>query len=443
MDGAADFFVATPAPNGPGESIAGTCARRALRGSVSASGDSQLFVPLRGSMMLAEDNVRRKVAIMAGSTPTAPGRIFVSYRRQDTSGIAGRLHDRLAERFGARRVFIDVDSIEPGLDFAESIERAVDASEVLLAVIGPQWLTITDEVGHRRLDDSDDVVRLEIEAALRRGIRVVPLLVEGARMPRRQELPESLGSLAHRHGLTLRHESFHDDSARLLKALDKILAEEQPKPDDDRPPPGPSRANRFWRRIGRRGQVLVVVVLAVAILGLLVLQLPISRFSGSETPETSVPAAGGATTTTLDKGRLKSTMLQAVVVPFEDSCSIQEDVDPILTGSLLILDCESNGIDVVRFGLFADRAALLDAYNRTVSLSGVERNSGALNCAKRPSEGTWNRAGNKSDVGHYLCYVDQSKRVWVHWTYDTDKVYAYAYKRNGTLKAVDDWWTKN
>ena len=387
---------------------------------------------------------------MAGSTPTTPGRIFVSYRRQETSGIAGRLHDRLAEHFGARRVFIDVDSIEPGLDFAESIERAVDASEVLLAVIGPQWLTTTDEVGHRRLDDSEDVVRLEIEAALRRGIRVIPLLVEGARMPRRQELPESLGSLAHRHGLALRHESFHDDSARLLKTLDKILAEERPKPNDDRPPDLSSKdksgksnrngTNRFWRRIGRREQVSVVVVLvAAAVIGLLVLQIP-RRLFGSESPGTS---SGGATTTTLDKGRMKSMLLKTVAVSYEDSCSIQEDVDPILIGALLLLDCESNGVDVARFGLFADRATLLEAYGRTVSLSGVGRNSGALNCGERPGEGTWNRGTNTPVVGHYLCYVDQSKRVWVHWTFEADRVYAYAYKRNGSLKAVDDWWTKN
>jgi hypothetical protein len=386
---------------------------------------------------------------MAGSTPTTPGRIFVSYRRQETSGIAGRLHDRLAEHFGARRVFIDVDSIEPGLDFTESIERAVDASEVLLAVIGPQWLMITDEVGQRRLDDSEDVVRLEIEAALRRGIRVIPLLVEDARMPRSQELPESLGSLAHRNGLALRHESFHDDSARLLKTLDKILAEEQPKPDNDRPP-DPSRKDdsehtqnrmsRFWRRIGRRAQVLVVVVLVAAAVTGLALQLPTRRFFGSETPGTS---SGGVTTTTLDKGRMKSTLLKAVAISYEDNCSIHEDVDPILIDALLILDCESNGMDVVRFGLFADRAALLEAYKRTVSLSGVERNSGALTCGKRPGEGTWNRGINTPNVGHYLCYVDQSKRAWVHWTFESDRVYAYAYKRNGTLKEAHEWWKKH
>ena len=114
------------------------------------------------------------------------GGIFVSYRRQESSHLAGRLYDRLADRFGEGQVFIDVDAIEPGVDFAEEICRAVAACKVLLAIIGPTWLTATDERGRRRLDDPDDIVRLEIEAALARGVRVIPILVEGAVMPGRQ-----------------------------------------------------------------------------------------------------------------------------------------------------------------------------------------------------------------------------------------------------------------
>src|SRR5580693_7945944 len=100
------------------------------------------------------------------------GGIFVSYRRQESSHLAGRLSDRLADRFGEGKVFIDVDTIEPGVDFAEEINRAVAACKVLVAVIGPSWLTMADEQGRRRLDDPDDIVRLEIEAALARDVRV-------------------------------------------------------------------------------------------------------------------------------------------------------------------------------------------------------------------------------------------------------------------------------
>jgi hypothetical protein len=108
---------------------------------------------------------------------------FVSYRRRESSHLAGRLYDRLADRFGESQAFIDVDAIEPGVDFAEEIGRAVAACRVLLAVIGPDWLTITDEEGRRRLDDPGDFVRLEIGAALARDVRVIPILVEGAQMP--------------------------------------------------------------------------------------------------------------------------------------------------------------------------------------------------------------------------------------------------------------------
>ena len=150
--------------------------------------------------------------------------IFVSYRRQESSHLAGRLYDRLADRFGEGQVFIDVNTIEPGVEFAEEIFRAVAACKVLLAIIGPNWLTATDEQGGRRLDDPDDTVRLEIESALARGVRVIPILLEGAVMPSRQDLPESLAGLARRNALLIRHESFRYDAGRLVTAIERILA---------------------------------------------------------------------------------------------------------------------------------------------------------------------------------------------------------------------------
>lgn len=150
--------------------------------------------------------------------------MFISYRRQEASHLAGRLYDRLADRFGDDQVFMDVDSIEPGLDFTEVIAQAVDGCRVLLGLIGDRWSTAVDEAGHRRLDDPDDIVRLEIEAALERDIRVIPILVEGAMMPRRQELPESLARLVRRNALRISHESFRQDAARLVQILEKALS---------------------------------------------------------------------------------------------------------------------------------------------------------------------------------------------------------------------------
>jgi len=151
-----------------------------------------------------------------------PGRIFICYRREETAYSAGWLFDRMADRFGGQ-VFKDVDSLEPGDDWVEVITRVVGSCDVLLALIGDRWLTITDEDGQRRLDDPDDFVRLEIEAALTRNVRVIPILVEGARMPRAAELPPSLAKLARRQALVLSPANF--DTSRLLRVLDKTLAE--------------------------------------------------------------------------------------------------------------------------------------------------------------------------------------------------------------------------
>ena len=169
---------------------------------------------------------------MAYTSRKAHGGIFISYRRQDTALYAGRLRDWLTNRFGQDRVFMDVYSIKPGSDFAETITLAVGACEILLALIGPQWLTITDETGNRSVDNPADFVRLEIEAALERGIQVIPVLIEETRMPRSDELPQSLGKLARRQALPLQHESFPQDVARLIDAVGNISPSAEPASRD-------------------------------------------------------------------------------------------------------------------------------------------------------------------------------------------------------------------
>jgi TIR domain len=162
---------------------------------------------------------------MTESAAGPTGRIFISYRRDETAYPAGWLYDRLAQHFGAGQIFKDVDSIELGDDFVQVITRAVGSCDVLLALIGEQWLTITDAQGQRRLDDPDDFVRLEIEAALARNVRIIPILVDGARMPNADELPAGLASLARRQALELSPSRFEYDTNRLLKILDMTLAE--------------------------------------------------------------------------------------------------------------------------------------------------------------------------------------------------------------------------
>jgi hypothetical protein len=164
----------------------------------------------------------------AGST----GRIFISYRREETAYPAGWLFDRLADHFGAGQIFKDVDSIELGDDFVEMITRAVGSCDVLLALIGDQWLTVIDKQGRRRLDDPNDFVRLEIEAALQRKVRIIPILVEGATMPHADELPAPIAGLARRQALELSPSRFEYDTSRLLKVLASTLADVRTAQDD-------------------------------------------------------------------------------------------------------------------------------------------------------------------------------------------------------------------
>jgi hypothetical protein len=164
---------------------------------------------------------------MSTSTGNAPGRIFVSYRREETAFAAAWLFDKLASHFGRKNVFKDVDSIHPGDDFVEVITTAVGSCDVLLALIGDRWLTVTGQDGQRRLDDPDDFVRLEIEAALARSVRVIPVLVEGARMPSGDELPASLAKLARRQALELSPSRGDLDIQWLLRVLDRAITEAQ------------------------------------------------------------------------------------------------------------------------------------------------------------------------------------------------------------------------
>jgi uncharacterized membrane protein YhaH (DUF805 family) len=154
------------------------------------------------------------------------GSIFISYRREDSQGATGRLHDRLLHHFDNAEVFMDVDGIEPGVDFVEVLDEHLKKCTALIAVIGPDWLNAKDHTGRRRLDDANDYVRLEVEAALKRNVRVIPVLVDGADMPRSEELPESLSRLARRQAVELTHKGFVSGVDELAKSIKRALNKE-------------------------------------------------------------------------------------------------------------------------------------------------------------------------------------------------------------------------
>lgn len=147
-------------------------------------------------------------------------RIFISYRRRDSSGYAGRVADRLVKEFGDQQCFRDVEDIESGTDFVQAIENAVGSCEVLIVVIGPDWLHIKDAAGKRRLDDPRDFVRLEIETALQRDVRVIPVLVGGADMPTPEELPPSINRLAYRQATEISDTRWDYDVGRVVATLE-------------------------------------------------------------------------------------------------------------------------------------------------------------------------------------------------------------------------------
>ena len=130
-------------------------------------------------------------------------KIFISYRREDAPGYAGRLYDRLRDEFGRDNVFIDVDTLRPGDDFMEAIRDRLAGCDPMLVVIGPRWASAVDGRERRRLDDENDYVRLEVQTALERGVRTIPVLVERAAMPQPLDLPEPIRPLSRRHAIEL------------------------------------------------------------------------------------------------------------------------------------------------------------------------------------------------------------------------------------------------
>lgn len=199
---------------------------------------------------------------MSGAGP----RVFLSYRREDTRHLAGRLADHLRPRF---ELFMDVEAIRPGSDFTQAVRQAVRESDVLLALIGSDWANARDHTGRRRLDDPQDWVATEIAAGLDGGLTIIPVLVDDARMPGPEDLPRALAGLASRQAVRLRHESFNDDVARLAGSIEQAVVGRRPSP-----PPTPATAD--WvvpapaappRRRSPVAAILIAFVVAAVLAG--------------------------------------------------------------------------------------------------------------------------------------------------------------------------------
>jgi uncharacterized membrane protein YhaH (DUF805 family) len=205
------------------------------------------------------------------------GRIFINYRRGDSQGAAGRLYDRLLEHFKREQLFMDVDAIEPGVDFVKSLDEQVADCSAFVAVIGPGWASAHDSGGRRRLDNPADYVRVELESALKRDIRVIPVLVDGAVMPQPSDLPASLQSLARRNAVEVAHHRFAEDCDHLALAIKRALGIAAPPPTPQpvvSPPRTPAKLTwpevflSFRGRIPRGRFLIANIVIAAIVAGI-------------------------------------------------------------------------------------------------------------------------------------------------------------------------------
>lgn len=198
------------------------------------------------------------------------GQIFISYRRADSQWAASRLYDSLTQVFPDERLFMDVDSIDPGQDFVDVLADKVGRADVFLALIGPDWLTETTASGMRRIDDAQDFVRIEIASALSQADTVViPVLLDGATPPTEADLPEPLRPLARRHFARLTHEGYRGEIDRLVDGIRKALelrpadADAVPAAASAAAPRPPVLTGKLLARLGA-GVAAALVVAAVA-----------------------------------------------------------------------------------------------------------------------------------------------------------------------------------
>jgi hypothetical protein len=316
----------------------------------------------------------------------APLRIFLSYRREDASGHAGRLYDVLAKRYGSENVFMDIDTIDVGRDFAEVISNAVASCDALIALVGRQWLTATDASGKRRLDDPNDFVRLELEAALQRDVAVVPACVQGAAHPSAEQLPDSLAPLARRQGVELHDIGWHDDVNRLIERLERLVEG----------PPKPRRSRRLLFAAVAVGVVLVLAAVAAVLIAT----------RSSDGNGGNGPASGGSFPNATEEK-----LLAEVPLITRTNCARIDWGDK---AALASVECSGARL-AVRYQLFPS-ASVRDAwYTQKREDVGIE--PGAGECTADKFYGEIDYGG-----GTAICYFNDKQEPQMAWADEGSKV---------------------
>jgi F0F1-type ATP synthase membrane subunit c/vacuolar-type H+-ATPase subunit K len=333
-------------------------------------------------------------------------RIFISYRREDTAGHAGRLYDSLATRFGPENVFMDVDAIGLGSDFAQVIDGAVEQCHVLVALMGRHWLAATGDDGGRRLDSPDDFVRVELESALGHDVFIIPTAVQGVAFPSSQDLPPSLEPLARRQGIELRDPSWHDDVKRLTRRLE-ALASEQERGRETRVEAPPARPRRRRR--------LLLIAGGIAVLAAAAAGIAIALIGGG--------SSGGTSGNSAAEQQLLAT-IPAVTRPTCHSISYGDPAARAAVGCA--------GVRVsINYNLFPNAATLRGWYTQQRETARIAPGSGRCTPTSFRGEGT--RPG-----GNYFCFVASDGEAYLTWTDATTNVGAVAnvYEGKGPAAAA-------
>ena len=308
------------------------------------------------------------------------------------------MYDALAARFGTENVFMDIDTIDLGADFVNVITEAVASCDVLIALIGRQWLNAADTEGWRRLDKPDDFVRLELEAGLNSDVYVIPACVQGAAQPSAEELPEALASLARRHGTDLRDIGWHDDVKRLVERLDR-LAREQADRDAGTGPAtavADARTPRFDKGLLRSRNVLVAFGLLLA--GAATAAILLSRGGdGARNATNGFPNA------------VESRLLQVIPAITRPSC---QRIDYGEKAALTSLECSGARL-AVGYHLFPNDAVMDAWYVQQREVVGIEPLSGA--CTGRQFRGEVRYVVSGKPVGRELCYFEEGEAQLL-WT---------------------------
>lgn len=338
-------------------------------------------------------------------SPAAPGsrppRVFISYRREDAPAYAGRLYDALTERFGEKNVFMDIDTIDLGTDYSEVIDRALASTDAVVAVIGRGWLGAADESGRRRLDDPDDVLRLELERALAGRHVVVPACVQGTALPAEEELPATLAPLSRRQGIELRDTAWRDDVARLVRRLERIPVAEEPE--------DASASRQTTGRASRRRGVLAAAVL-VALAAGVAAAVAIATGGGDD---------GGGTS------GAERRLLAAVPAVLRADC---QSIDWGPDSALASVGCAGSRVSA-EYYLFPSAAVLAGWYVLAREEAAVAPDSGTCTGAAFRGEGVYSAGGGTA--GRRFCWEDEGEPKLV-WTHDERTVGASANVWEGT-----------